>query len=621
MKHKKHFIITLFLMTFPAFLFAQTYKVDRIRIGGHIGERIQTCIEERVKKENVNELIEAFRHKDETSRWQSEFFGKWMLGAIGLYHYSYDPELLALIQTSAEQFMQTQTPEGYIGNYAPEAQLTNWDIWGRKYSALALIAYYKLTHNEKALHAVERLTDHLMLQLKRQHIDISKTGLYRGMASCSILEPVVYLYELTRNKQYMDFAMHIVQCMEQEGSSQLITKTLQNIPVSQRTPHPATWWSYENGQKAYEMMSCYEGLMELGRVLDDPLYCQVAQRTAENIRNEEINIAGSGAAFECWYKGKELQTQPAYHTMETCVTFTYMQFCNRLARETDNPIYIDEFERTMYNALLAAMKDDGSQISKYSPLEGHRVTGEEQCGMHINCCNANGPRAFALIPQMAFTTKEKQCMLNLYLPMDVTVTTGKRNHIRFNVATNYPISGKINVTVCPERKEQFTLAFRMPSYVNEAKAWINGKEIEVLHNGGYLYINKEWTKNDVVTLDLSIATKVVSLNNMQAITHGPLVFARDSRFEDGDIDECAVIQRNDMDIVNAEIQEHENFAWLTLRVPMILGTDLENAENKEIKYIRFCDFSSAGNNWSPSGRYRVWIPQTLHIMSEPYKKY
>ena len=25
--------------------------------------------------------------------------------------------------------MQTQTPEGYIGNYIPEARLTNWDIW------------------------------------------------------------------------------------------------------------------------------------------------------------------------------------------------------------------------------------------------------------------------------------------------------------------------------------------------------------------------------------------------------------------------------------------------------------------------------------------------------------
>ena len=89
--------------------------------------------------------------------------------------------------------------------------------------------------------------------------------------------------------------------------------------------------------------------------------------------------------------------------METCVTFTWMQFCARLLRNTGNSMYADTFERTMYNALMASMRSDGGQISKYSPLEGRRVEGENQCGLHINCCNANGPRGFALIPQTAYT--------------------------------------------------------------------------------------------------------------------------------------------------------------------------------------------------------------------------
>ena len=54
------------------------------------------------------------------------------------------------------------------------------------------------------------------------------------------------------------------------------------------------------------------------------------------------------------------------------------------------------------------MKFDGSQIAKYSPLEGMRHEGEEQCGMHINCCNANGPRAFALLPKMTLNDQTKR---------------------------------------------------------------------------------------------------------------------------------------------------------------------------------------------------------------------
>lgn len=144
------------------------------------------------------------------------------------------------------------------------------------------------------------------------------------------------------------------------------------------------------------MMSCYEGLLELYKDNGQPTPISLSvEKTVGHIVREEINVAGSGSAFECWYGGKERQTQPTYHTMETCVTFTWMQLCNRLLQMTGNSLYADYMETAIYNALMASLKADASQIAKYSPLEGWRHEGEEQCGMHINCCNANGPRAFA----------------------------------------------------------------------------------------------------------------------------------------------------------------------------------------------------------------------------------
>ena len=255
----------------------QESRVEDIRIGGFVGGRIHTCIEQRGKSQDVEHLVEPFRHRGETSLWQSEFFGKWLLGAISSYEYCKDPALLEQIKTGVRSFMQTQTPEGYIGNYSPEARLTNWDIWGRKYSALALVAYYRLTGDKAALQTAMRSVDYLMKQLHEQHVDIARTGNYFGMASCSILEPVVYLYDITRERRYLDFAKSIVAGIEREGSSQLIAKALKDVPVSRRSAYPASWWSFENGQKAYEMMSCYEGLIELGRVLDDPLYKEAAE--------------------------------------------------------------------------------------------------------------------------------------------------------------------------------------------------------------------------------------------------------------------------------------------------------------------------------------------------------
>ena len=187
-----------------------TDPVCHLRISGYLGHRIDACIEYRVKAQDVEHLVEPFRHKEETLRWQSEFWGKWIQGAIASYRYDKDPELYKIIKNGAESLMETQLPNGYIGNYSEEAQLNQWDIWGRKYTALGLIAYYDLSGDRKALDAACRVIDHLMTQVGPGKVNIVTTGNYIGMPSSSVLEPVMYLYNRTRQDKYLDFAIYIV---------------------------------------------------------------------------------------------------------------------------------------------------------------------------------------------------------------------------------------------------------------------------------------------------------------------------------------------------------------------------------------------------------------------------
>ncbi len=73
----------------------------RIKIGGYVGDRIELCINNRVKCQDTRQLVEPFRHLTEGTRWQTEFIGKWMLGAIASYRYTEDPELLRKIKDAA----------------------------------------------------------------------------------------------------------------------------------------------------------------------------------------------------------------------------------------------------------------------------------------------------------------------------------------------------------------------------------------------------------------------------------------------------------------------------------------------------------------------------------------
>lgn len=593
------------------------------KLDGFVGERIGSCIEGMIMTRNTDELVEPFRHHEETDKWQSEFVGKWLLGALASYRYNHDPKLLEKINNTVDGLIATQSADGYIGNYADDRRLEGWDIWGRKYCTLSLLDHYRQTGSKASLEAARKLIDGLINELDANNIDISSKGFYHGMAACSILEPVVYLYRESGDKKYLDFAKNIAASIEKEGNSQLVTKALNGINVSQRFPFPKEWWSYENGHKAYEMMSCYVGLMELGKETGNPVYLDAAVAVAKNIVENEINIAGSGAAFECWYGGKERQTTPAYHTMETCVTFTWMQFLSKLWEQTHDSAWMDNFERTMYNALIAAMRADGGQISMYSPLEGSRVSGDGQCGMHINCCNANGPRGFALIPEFATKTAGDTIFVNLYVPGTTSVKMGK-NNVNLVMTSEFPYTGKNNLTITqPKNNQNYTVALRVPQWANGIyDIKVDGATVGAKADNGYVYISRKWNKENSIDIDFDLKSRVVELNGMQAVTRGPLTFARDSRYGDGYVDECCVIQAGEDGVVETRFAEDPaGFAWLTLEVPAVLGLDLDDAVNGAVKYIKFCDFASAGSDWNPDSRYRVWLVKPIHAMQQPFHKY
>jgi len=596
------------------------YSPNSIKIEGYLGEKINQVIEKRIKSQDVDYLIEPFRHKEETHLWQSEFWGKWILSAIASYNYTHDPEMLNIIKRSAAGLLATQLPSGYIGNYSESAQLTEWDIWGRKYTLLGLLACYDLTGDKAALKGSRMLADNLLSQVGPGKVNIVKTGNYRGMPSCSILEPMVYLYRRTGDKKYLDFAQYIVQQWETSDGPKLISAALSGIPVSERFAHPEVWWSYENGQKAYEMMSCYDGLLELYRITGEASYLKAVEMAVDNIITNEINVAGSGTAFECFYNGAKYQTEPTYHTMETCVTMTWMKLCFSLLRLTENPRYADQIEKSAYNALMASLKGDGSQIAKYSPLGGIRHAGEEQCGMNINCCNANGPRAFMMLPVFAVMGGQNEVYINMFGQSESEVQLSKENMIKINQSSQYPASSDVKISITPRKPEEFTIAFRIPQWSRNTVLTINGEPVGGVVPGTYKKVTRIWNSSDEIILKLDLTGRLITLNGYQAILRGPVVLARDARFGDGFIYESAVVKDKSGSIDLIPSSKKPSDVWMAFTAPLTLGTDLEG-EFRQPRQVGFCDFASAGNTWGEDSRYRVWIPKTLNVMQSEYKSY
>lgn len=600
-----------------------TCRIEDVRIGGYLGAKLDACFANNVKATDGSYLAAIFEKHEGTSDWKTEFWGKWMHSCVPAYRYTQDASLRQNIDASVKRLLAAQRADGYIGNYKDDCHLQGWDIWGRKYTMMGLMHYSDLTADKAALDAARRVADQLIGEVGPGAAGkIQTIGMHHGMASCSVLEPVVWLYSRTQEKKYLDFAKHIAAAMEGfEDSPKLVSKALAGEPVAERFPHPDPWWSWKNGIKAYEMMSCYQGLLELYQVTGHAPYLQAAEATAQNIIDEEINAAGSGAAFECWYHGRRFETAPAYHMMETCVTTTWMRFCETLLRITGKAMYADQLEKTTYNAYLATLARDCSTFSKYCPLGGTRSRGNDQCGMAINCCVANGPRGFVAIAESVLMADPDGVMVNVYHASKASIAVpGSQTRVTVEQETDYPKGSRVTLRVSPDREAAFALKVRIPAWSAKTAVTVNGTEVSGLVPGSFLALRRTWKAGDAVELAFDFTGRVEGKSEHFALFRGPLVLSRDARFNDGAVDQPAKMPELGKPVAITPAEGGSKDMWQTFTVMLQTGTDPESAEMKPHP-VRFCDYASAGNTWQADSLYRTWFRNPMNMMARPYVSY
>lgn len=582
-----------------------------VGFGGWIGESITTCRRARMLGQSVPDLVRPFAAREMEKWWRCEFWGKWFTSAALAYRCEAGADLRAKLDEAVGGLIGTQAENGSITSYKPGAELKEWDVWGRKYSLLGLLAYHQLFGDARSLEAARRLADHTLAQIGPGKRDIVELGMWTGMAASSILEPMVLLYRRTGEDRYLEFARYIVGAWEGPKGPDLVRKALAGVPVFKMFPGPdPTKKGYMSGgaSKAYEMMSCYEGLLELYRVTGEPSYLEASRKVFESIRDTEITILGSGSSWERWCDGRRRQAEPVPEWMETCVTVTWIKFAAQLLRLTGDPMYADEIERGTYNALLAAQKDDGTWWCHYNPLEGHRVPAPEHCEMHMNCCVANGPRALMLLPALAVMAAPEGPVVNFYEAATATMPRVGGGPVRVEIRSDYPRPGPIEIEVTPESEGRFTLGLRIPSWSREATASVNGDAVEGVRPGSYLPITRLWKRGDVIRLELDFETRRVEepgRSGRVAIMRGPQVFAVEKRVSVPKQGMGRLKAGSDGTVAAEAVADPPAGIRMAIDVPFDGGGSA--------KALRMCDYASAGRTWGPESTFRVWLPQPLDL--------
>lgn len=570
-----------------------------------------------------NKFVEQFKVQSDSldKRWRCEYWGKMMRGASMVVDYTKDNGMYRILENSVKKMLGAEDSLGRFSTYSPEHEFTGWDMWGRKYVLLGMQYFLEICRDEDLksdiIAAMCRHADYIISKVGCEtdgKIEIYNTTRdWKGVNSCSILEPYVRLYRLTGEKRYLDFADYIV------STGFCADGNLWELAIEDKTaPHEYPV------NKAYEMMSCFEGLIQYYYVTGIEKYKTAAINFGKKIINTEISIIGnSGCTHELFDHTAVNQTKTGYDFVmqETCVAVTWMKLASALLELSGDPCFADCIEHTFYNAYLGSLntkrvaytifpEKHAPQVmpfDSYSPLvadtRGKFIGG--YCSFHdttfYGCCACIGGAGAGIIPRTAVMRNDKEIIFNFYHEGKVSTLTPGGTHLTVYEKTKYPTDGNVALTVYVEKSDCFSISLRIPDWCRKATVKVNSEETEVTR--GYTTVTRTWSSGDTIELCFDMTVERIlppagALNEeiFAGYRRGPVILAADARVTDPTSVISIRCDENGLadgqKVFCPEIPE----CLVCMELPMENGTT-----------VRLVDYSSAGKTWSKASKCGAWL--------------
>ena len=299
----------------------------------------------------------------------------------------------------------------------------------------------------------------------------------------------------------------------------------------------------------------YAGMADVAALLGDSSYIKAIDTIYENIVSRKYYLPGGvgarhgGEAFGADY---ELPNLTAYN--ETCAAIAMVYLFERMFLLHGDAKYIDCLERTLYNGVISGMSVDGGKFFYPNPLSSdgrYRFNADgtmtRQPWFGCACCPSNLCRFIPSMPGYIYGVRNNNLYVNLFAANTATLALGGKN-VTIQQETNYPWDGDISIKVLQNKAKSFSMMIRIPGWVQSRvvpsdlyaynddifstyEISVNGQKVDGELENGYMVINRNWKKGDVVRIhfDMPVRTVVASPRVTDdrgriAVERGPLVY-------------------------------------------------------------------------------------------------
>lgn len=557
--------------------------------------------------------------------WQGEYWGKWAISAARAAQYECDDEMKAFLRASALRILSQQNPEtGYLGCYRnedfvlpadPKAAKAavgkevnwNWNVWCRKYTLWGLLEVYTVTGDRDILVGAEKLMQSIFGMLKRSGLHLRDTGTFCGIASGSILKPVMKLYEATGKPEYLEFARNEI-VRDWDRADGLPPNLIANALTGKAMPD---WYEGLTTRltKVYETLSAFDGLIEYYRVTGERRALDAAAAFHDLTKKYELNVIFGMSINDLFGHAAD---QELNAITEPCDLIHWMRLNYELFTLTGKREYMDDFELCAVNGFFASGYRDGRWGARGIRSHGHHLTAHGQAQMtYQHCCVNNMPRGFMNYAQAQLMKTDDALLLNFYTPYHAKIELPEGS-IALRITGDY-LGESSGLIVCDAvLRRPVVLKCRIPGWAVSAQFEVNGTPVEGTGEYTALAIScgrteirfsfgrrlkirhhKRCEKGEAYCRERWIEPGMEDLfrqDDACSMVYGPLLLAR-----------SRIIANSEEEMFGPRLGE---FTCKLTRVPcdavnVLYDAEITTADGRTF-HTNVCDFASAGNMEIPT---------------------
>lgn len=478
----------------------------------------------------------------------------WIDGLLPLAYILNDTQLKAKVQPWIEWTLNNQTEDGYLGpvpfenppENEPGLQKVNRRDWWPKMVMLKILQqYYNATEDERVIVALTNYFKYQLKELPNRPLDY--LSLWANRRGGDNLQVVYWLYNITGDQFLLELG-DLVQKQTFPWTEVFLSDNISNQHNSwhyssiKRYPFDSTEINSLSVSKigGFHTVNFAQGLKEpiIYYQKDmNPLRIKAVKKALHDVNKYHGQPQGM-------YGGDEpLHGTDPVQGVEFCSISEIMFSLESILKITGDMDFADHLEKIAYNALPTQASDDFSsrqyfQAANQVELSDQLATSyETQTHQGTDfvfgvltgypCCTCNMHQAWPkFVQNLFYATSDGGVAALLYAPSTVDVKVADKVDLKIIETTGFPFRESVNFEFQLSKTCKFPFHFRIPSWTNDAKVFINGKSVEFSIKNSIVILNREWRDGDKISLELPMKIKTSTWHkSFTSVERGPLVYS------------------------------------------------------------------------------------------------